>query len=929
MQHSSTNSPRAHDDDEPHHVDIAFDNSTIPNHDNPVTSGGYFDPLVTMSGYVDASVTMGGYVGNSVTSTGLPNNSFPPNGYLVPQDPNAYPSNSIDPNAYPGPHSGVYSEPSAAALAYPDGSVAPVGYPNTYPAVDQTSDLAAMAASNNELAAMISNMRLEYNSQMHMEMTAFKASVQDDFIALRNQRDAARPEKEALAAQVESTIARLERLEGASKPNTSSSSWQPTATATPRRAKSQPNPPVSKVAKNLPTTPSPAPRAPPSTSQRRTAPHPSGHGETSSKPSSSGNPPPRSTNAKNPTGNGIKNGKQAEPGKRKGEGSSPKTKSSGKATNVRDSPPRKLGEHQMLQTDIDDEAQTFKHFELRFQGLTVTELKRQGIYGRQVIKPSEVKLGVDAIAVIRSNSKVLRAYLKLEENALLHIKSSGLHPKPIFYVQYGNASHYDFFRLNTELINDVNLIIRLYDHYVHHHTYEKWKKEIRTPGGNEIAAIRNKFTQARGRLYSSREKYLNESAVPKRIKLMFSAKATSDDETTPKGSRALARPERSRPADQLVRALETLIVQDLHDDGNARAANATFDERNAGQFHEIPKGMPIQHYDPKWFNNRPPHARAKLEAKRIVAFVPGSTDFFATSGDNALSDQQLTAKYDKQVFADYDLNFGTAKTSKVSDDEQDDADEEGEGDSTYVLCVRYVLDVRPPRRSQDNLPKPSSILPPLARLPCPKPKSSSSLMSPTTTVPFESAHPGPSTTFPLSTHHTIPSYPSGRRPAAAPVSNHNQAKPKTHLNYTLAALAVSPANSSHFDSAEHPSRVPPAPLSPQHLNILKPFSSSSSRRRLKSNQEQSRDGRNFTTRHQQSLLAGPTSFSFRLARNPHAFVTLYHVVLAIVVSELNQNSDGKFLRPTNPALPCLTLQHCTAQVQSSSPPPRVLSYRRA
>ncbi|KAK6975006.1 hypothetical protein R3P38DRAFT_3213904 [Favolaschia claudopus] len=91
--------------------------------------------------------------------------------------------------------------------------------------------------------------------------------------------------------------------------------------------------------------------------------------------------------------------------------------------------------------------------------------------------------------------------------------------------------------------------------------------------------------------------------------------------------------------------------------------------------------MPIQYYDPTWFNNRPTQARAKLAPKIIVAFVPGSTNFFASTGDNAPSEKQLTAKYGEQVFSQYDLNFGTAESGKASDADDEDKDGEGEGDS--------------------------------------------------------------------------------------------------------------------------------------------------------------------------------------------------------------------------------------------------------
>jgi hypothetical protein len=93
--------------------------------------------------------------------------------------------------------------------------------------------------------------------------------------------------------------------------------------------------------------------------------------------------------------------------------------------------------------------------------------------------------------------------------------------------------------------------------------------------------------------------------------------------------------------------------------------------------------MPIQYYDPTWYNNRPPQAQAKLEAKLIVTLVPDSTDFFSRRGDNTLSTAELTAKYGPTVFADYDLDFGKAEAEASGEgvDASSDADDEGEGDS--------------------------------------------------------------------------------------------------------------------------------------------------------------------------------------------------------------------------------------------------------
>ncbi|KAJ7620645.1 hypothetical protein DFH06DRAFT_942862, partial [Mycena polygramma] len=322
-------------------------------------------------------------------------------------------------------------------------------------------------------------------------------------------------------------------------------------------------------------------------------------------------------------------------------------------------------------------------FNMRFNGLTVAELRRTGQLGRPIISPTDV--GLDVKEAIRSKSKIISAFYKVEESAILHVRTYlarlGLRSwAPDFtqspYSMYNTTmrmcaidtfrflvagTHYDFLRPNTSFLNDFGLLTGMYDHFVHHYMCEKWKTEIRAPGGNETAAERNNASQARIRLHNSRQTYLKGAAAPKGVRLMFSLKATSDDESTPTGPRALAREERSSEADCVIRAVDKLMVQELQDAGKTRSANnrvrrvaPTFGQRNPSRFHEIPKNMPIQYYDPDWFNDRPPQARAKLAPQLLVAFAPGSSNFFSRRSDNALGVEALTEKYGSEVFAAYD-----------------------------------------------------------------------------------------------------------------------------------------------------------------------------------------------------------------------------------------------------------------------------------
>ncbi|KAJ6549197.1 hypothetical protein B0H10DRAFT_2242974 [Mycena sp. CBHHK59/15] len=91
--------------------------------------------------------------------------------------------------------------------------------------------------------------------------------------------------------------------------------------------------------------------------------------------------------------------------------------------------------------------------------------------------------------------------------------------------------------------------------------------------------------------------------------------------------------------------------------------------------------MPIQYYDTDWFNNRPPHARAKLAAQRIVAFVPNSPDFLSGRADDGLTIKALTDKYGPEVFKNYDLDYRTGGEDSGGDGEKSGAntgDDSGE-----------------------------------------------------------------------------------------------------------------------------------------------------------------------------------------------------------------------------------------------------------
>ncbi|KAJ7260736.1 hypothetical protein C8J57DRAFT_1720052 [Mycena rebaudengoi] len=638
---------------------------------------------------------------------------------------------------HPVTSSGLHDHPVTWS-GHPDHPVTPSGYHDTAvsngPGDTPPVDVAALLAANQELTALVNNMRIGYNTEMQAEMAAFQAAVQDDFTAVQTQRDTARNESKLIAMQMAATIARLERLESpqAANPTTPHRTRDPRVRPQSVSSKAMsPPPPHAQVdkakAKHAPATPAPAQQSRSSKTPRHSS---SPKGSEPAKPPRSSRVPPERPPASTPPRSSHKQ-------------PSSSSKASG-SSSKKSGTPRRIAEHQMLKGDIDAEAQSFKttfqthlrflagsldssqappsaspevvqQFERRFDGLTVTELKRIGQLGHPVISPSQVKLGISVEDFVRTKNRIVRSFFKLEEGALLHIKAYlaklGIIKWAVDFTQspysmYNMAmrmaaidtfrfcvagTYYDFLHPDTRYIKDSALLVRLYDHFEHRYMFDKWMVEIRTPGGNEINTERNKVSQARIRLHGLRAEYLKGAKVPKGLKLLFSAKATSDDEGTSNGRpQALARAERSQGADQVIRAVEGLMVQDLIDDGKTRSANnrkrrlvPAFGQRNPGYFQEVPKEMPIQYYDPDWFNNRPPQARAKIAPKLIIVFAPGSTDFFSRRGENALPVEELTQKYGAAVFEQYDLDFGAGDANESTDgaDQTADTDDEGEGDS--------------------------------------------------------------------------------------------------------------------------------------------------------------------------------------------------------------------------------------------------------
>ncbi|KAJ3569004.1 hypothetical protein NP233_g5339 [Leucocoprinus birnbaumii] len=127
------------------------------------------------------------------------------------------------------------------------------------------------------------------------------------------------------------------------------------------------------------------------------------------------------------------------------------------------------------------------------------------------------------------------------------------------------VSHaYDSLRPNTKYLTNTDMLIKLYDHFVHHRMYEVFKRELRVPGSAQALSDANPQHQSRLRLANARRAFLKQNKYPKRYLSLITPKATSDDERDPDGKfedkrpvfLVKQRPERSEAMNRFIRLLE-------------------------------------------------------------------------------------------------------------------------------------------------------------------------------------------------------------------------------------------------------------------------------------------------------------------------------------------------------------------------------------
>ena len=152
------------------------------------------------------------------------------------------------------------------------------------------------------------------------------------------------------------------------------------------------------------------------------------------------------------------------------------------------------------------------------------------------------------------------------------------------------------------------------------------------------------------------------------------------------------RPERSEAANLFIRKLDEKREQAARFDGTRRWRErlrvVPLENQKETLFPALPLSIPVDYFDPNFFNQLPPRLRYRLAVKK-VALLPDISASFGANSDEKLSDLAFTAKYGDAVFSQYEMvgpdEFGSDNDEYVDIGDEDDTNmDEGEISSSVT-----------------------------------------------------------------------------------------------------------------------------------------------------------------------------------------------------------------------------------------------------
>ncbi|MBW0575620.1 hypothetical protein O181_115335 [Austropuccinia psidii MF-1] len=235
--------------------------------------------------------------------------------------------------------------------------------------------------------------------------------------------------------------------------------------------------------------------------------------------------------------------------------------------------------------------------------------------------------------------------------------------------------------VNLCYLNEIQLLNATYNHYVHYYMTQQFKKEMKEAG-------KHRKDQEKGAISISKKRLGVANNFPKQyLKILSETDAHSDDEYISKNTYKINKLDfRSQKANILMRRVDEEIEKAELIEGkrSKRQNRIEVDSPNVSTNSQPPKGLPIDFYDPTWFNNCPVGKKTILADAFKVAFLPNASQSIrgVQHPDERLSDRNFTEKYWEINTEKYDLSHEIAREDEDSESDYNEAESIEESDQS-------------------------------------------------------------------------------------------------------------------------------------------------------------------------------------------------------------------------------------------------------
>ncbi|MBW0476128.1 hypothetical protein O181_015843 [Austropuccinia psidii MF-1] len=241
---------------------------------------------------------------------------------------------------------------------------------------------------------------------------------------------------------------------------------------------------------------------------------------------------------------------------------------------------------------------------------------------------------------------------------------------------------YEFMNVNFTYLQDLQLLTKVYNHYVHWYMAQRYKKEAKESGKYAKDEERRAILRGRLKLKNVRYRFAVVHEFPQRyLKVLANPDAHSDDELDANSNKYMIKKVecRSEKANQFMRRIDEEIekAQNAERKGNQRRQRHMPADGMASISKYAPKGLPIDFYDPDWYNNRTAGQKRSFADSYNVAFLPDASKSLLGNQhpDERLSDKRFTQKYWEEVIEAYDISHEMVNDDNVDDSIANDSED--------------------------------------------------------------------------------------------------------------------------------------------------------------------------------------------------------------------------------------------------------------